>query len=284
MNNTMKTFFLLAGLSLLLVIFGRIIGGPAGAGIAFIFACVINLGAYWFSDKLVLAQTRAVPISEQEIPEVYKIVSDLSARAGLPMPKVYLLPTASPNAFATGRDPEHAVVAVSKGLIELCNAEELAGVIAHELSHIQHRDILISSIAATLAGAIGMLASMLRWGLMFGGGRRQDGERSNPFVLIAVAIVMPFAALLIQMAVSRSREYDADKRGAEICGNPLYLASALRKIDQASRRYAMPDVSPTTAHMYINNPLTGNMASLFSTHPDIEDRIARLEKMASGRA
>lgn len=281
MNNTIKTTLLLTGLTLLLIFFGRMIGGSQGAFFAFVFACVMNFGAYWFSDKMVLAMTRATEISETEVPEIYEIVRKLAAKAELPMPRVYLIPSASPNAFATGRNPEHAVIAVSKGLIELLNVEELTGVIAHEMAHVEHRDILISSIAATLAGAISMLASMVRWAAIFGGGRRYgSGRDSNPVALIVMSLIMPLAAMFVQMAVSRSREYAADRKGAQLCGQPLYLASALRKIAEASGRMPMADTSPATAHLYIMSPLRGGLTSLFSTHPPIEERIARLERMA----
>lgn len=278
MNNTFKTIILLTLLTFLLIFCGRLLGGTKGMYFAFCFACVMNFSAYWFSDKIVLAAYRATEISEDSIPEVYEIVKDLSLKAKLPMPKIYLIPSASPNAFATGRNPENAALAVSKGLIELLNYEELMGVMGHELSHVYYRDTLTSSIAATLAGAIGMLASIVRWGAIFGGSRVR-GTRNNPVALLVMAFVMPAAATLIQLAVSRSREYAADKLGAQLCENPMYLASALRKIDQSSKRIPLQSVSPTSAHLFIVNPLMGSWKGLFSTHPPIEERIARLEKM-----
>ena len=285
MNNIIKTTILLSFLTLLFVFFGDLLGGQNGMMTAFVFACFMNLGAYWFSDKVVLAMYRAQPLPEQEAPEVYAIVRELTQKMNVPMPQIFLIPTAAPNAFATGRNPEHAVVAVTQGILDLLGKEELKGVLAHELAHVQHRDILISSIAATLAGAISMLASMLRYALMFGGNRRDErGEEANPLVLLAMSIVIPFAALLIQLAVSRSRESDADEEGGVSCGNPLYLASALKKLDAESKRIPMREVNPATSHLFIVNPLKGDaFAKLFSTHPPIEERIARLEKLARER-
>ena len=282
MNNFLKTTLLLGGLTVLLVLFGQAVGGPDGMMTAFLFACVMNLGAYWFSDSIVLAMSRAVPLPEENAPEVYAIVRELTAEAGLPMPKIYLIPSTALNAFATGRNPQHAAVAVTEGIVSALNQEELKGVLAHELAHVEHRDILISSIAATLAGAISMLASMLRYALMFGGGRRNErDEETNPLVLLVMAVVIPFAALLIQMAVSRSRESDADERGARLSGNPLYLAGALRKLDAAREQIPLAGVNHAAAHLFIVNPLKPDFfAKLFSTHPPIEERIARLEEMA----
>lgn len=280
--NFFKTAFLLTALTLLLVFVGGSIGGEQGMMTALIFACVINLGAYWFSDKLVLAMYRAEPLEESEAPAVYRIVRDLTQKAGMPMPKVYRIPTQAPNAFATGRNPRHAVVAVTQGILELLSEEELKGVLGHELVHVEHRDILIASIAATIAGAISMLTSMARWALMFGGGRRDERkEGANPLVLLVMVIVAPLAALLIQLAVSRSREFDADEGGAHLAGNPLYLASALRKLEAGIRRTPMLEATPATAHLFIVNPLRGGgIAKLFSTHPPLEERIERLERMA----
>lgn len=282
MNNVLKTTLLLTALTGLLLFFGQAIGGRSGMMTAFIFACVMNFVAYWFSDKIVLAAYRAQPLPEDQAPEIYAIVRDLAAHADIPMPRIYLIPSAAPNAFATGRNPKNAVVAVTQGIFELLNAEELRGVLAHELGHVLHRDILTSSIAATLAGAIGMLANMARWTLMFGGSQREDNHRGgNPVALLFMAILMPIAAMLVQMAVSRSREYHADEAGARLCGNPLYLASALQKLENASRRTPMFQTDPTTAHLFIVNPLKGSaLATLFSTHPPIEERIARLERLA----
>jgi heat shock protein HtpX len=281
--NFFKTVFLLTALTLLLVFIGGSLGGQQGMIFALVFASVMNLGAYWFSDKLVLMTYRAQPLSESESPAVYRIVRELAEKAGMPMPKIYLIPSQAPNAFATGRNPRHAVVAVTHGILALLNEEELKGVLGHELAHVEHRDILIASIAATLAGAISMLASMARWALMFGGGRRdsREGGGSNPFVFLVMAIVAPIAALLIQLAVSRSREFQADEGGAKLAGNPLYLASALRKLDAGVRRIPMLEATPTTAHLFIVNPLRpAGFAKLFSTHPPLEERIERLETMA----
>ena len=281
--NFFKTVFLLTALTLLLIFFGGTIGGQQGMTYAFIFACVMNLGAYWFSDKLVLASYRARPLPEEEAPPVHRIVEELAASAKMPKPGIYLIPSQTPNAFATGRNPRHAVVAVTQGILGLLSDEELKGVLGHELSHVRHRDILISSIAATIAGAISMLSSMARWALMFGGSRRDRREEggANPLVLLVMAIVAPIAALLIQLAVSRSREYDADKGGAELSGNPLSLASALKKLEVGVQRIPMMEATPTTAHLFIVNPLrAGALAKLFSTHPPIEERIERLERMA----
>ncbi|MDD5671642.1 MAG: zinc metalloprotease HtpX [Candidatus Omnitrophica bacterium] len=282
MSNVVKTFILLVTLTLLLMIFGEAVGGVNGMMTAFVFACVMNFAAYWFSDKMVLAMYRAQPIAESDAPDVYEIVHKLTSKAGLPMPKIYLIPSAAPNAFATGRDPNHAVVAVTQGIMEILTYEELEGVLAHELSHVKHRDILIATIAATLAGAVSMLASMVRWVFMFGGGGGRDDRREgNPLVLLIMAIVVPIAAMLVQLAVSRSREFDADASGGELAGNPLYLASALRKLEAGAKQQPMYNAEPATAHLFIVNPLTGGgFAKLFSTHPPTEERIARLEKMA----
>lgn len=276
MSNVLKTTFLLGALTGLLLMFGQIFGGRMGMIIAFGFAVVMNFGSYWFSDRIVLAMYRAKPINESDDPELFSIVRNLASRAGLPMPRVYRIPQPTPNAFATGRNPENAVVAVTDGIRSLLTTEELSGVIAHELAHIGHRDILISSIAATLAGAIMMLASMARWALIFGGGRDRD---NNPFGALLMAILAPIAAIIIQMAVSRSREYQADKTGARIAGNPDSLASALEKLTIASKKVPMAS-SPATSHMFIVKPFSGRgMLSLFSTHPPVEKRVARLREM-----
>lgn len=282
MSNVVKTFLFLTLLTLLFVFLGQLIGGQEGALIAFIFACVMNFGAYWFSDKIVLSMYHAQEISESSFPEIFSIVHQLCEEKKLPLPKIYLIPSAAPNAFATGRNPHHAVIAVTQGILDLLGDEELKGVLAHELAHIQHRDILIATLAATFAGAISMLASMARWSLMFGGGRSNDREgHQNPLGLIFMVILIPIAATIIQLAVSRSREYHADEEGGQWCGNPLYLASALRKLDLGSKRLPMRNAEPATAHLFIVNPLHGGgLMNLFSTHPPIEERIARLEKMA----
>ncbi|MCJ7501317.1 zinc metalloprotease HtpX [bacterium] len=276
MTNVFKTTFLLGTLTGLLLLFGQVFGGRQGMIIAFGFAIVLNFGSYWFSDKIVLAMFRAKPISESDDPELFSIVRNLATRAGLPMPRVYRIPQPTPNAFATGRNPENAVVAVTDGIRSLLTPEELSGVIAHELAHIGHRDILISSIAATLAGAIMMLANMAKWALIFGGGRDKD---NNPFGALLMAILAPIAAIIIQMAVSRSREYQADQTGARIAGNPDSLASALEKLTVASKRIPMAS-SPATSHMFIVKPFSGrSVLGLFSTHPPVEKRIERLREM-----
>ena len=282
--NTLKTTFFLAILAVLFVAIGSLLGGKNGATMALIMAGVMNLGAYWFSDKIVLAMYRAKEVAERDAPELHSIVRQLTVRAQLPMPRVYIMDNPTPNAFATGRNPEHAAVAVTTGILNLLSREELSGVIGHELAHIKNRDILISTIAATIAGAISYLAHMAQWGLMFGG--RRDNEDRNPLgsvIGIFIMILAPIAAMLIQMAISRSREYKADESGATVCGNPLALASALKKLQTGVRRIPM-QANPSTAHMFIVSPLTGGgMLSLFSTHPPIEERIARLEAMSARR-
>jgi heat shock protein HtpX len=272
--NTIKTTFLLAALTALFIVVGYFLGGNAGMIIALVIAGVMNFVSYWFSDKIILAAYRAKPISREEAPEVYRIVEDLTAKAGLPMPKIYVLPHDAPNAFATGRNPEHSAVAVTQGLIKMMNYEEIQGVLAHELSHIRHRDILIGSVAATIAGAIMVLANMARWAAILGTGSRDDN--GGAIGLLVTAIVAPIAAILIQMAISRSREYKADAGAAQITGNPYGLASALRKLGEASKRIPMK-ASQTTSHLFICQPFSGRaMLSLFATHPPIEERIKRL--------
>ena len=280
--NTFKVFFLMLVLTVLFILVGTAIGGRNGAVTAFIFAALINFVSYWFSDKIVLRMYGAREVSQSEAPELYGVVAELTSKASLPMPKVYIMENETPNAFATGRNPEHAAVAVTTGIMRILSKEELMGVIGHELSHIQHRDILISTIAATMAGAISMLASMARWGAMFGGTRSDDDERGgggNFIVVLVVSIFASIAAMLIQMAISRSREYYADEGGAHL-SHPLSLAKALGKLEVASQRIPM-QANPSTAHMFIVNPLRGGgVLSLFSTHPPMEERIARLEEMA----
>ncbi len=281
--NFIKTVFLLTGLTLLLMFFGQALGGQQGMMVALVFACIMNFGAYWFSDKLVLAMYRAQPLSEADQPMVHRIVQRLAQKANIPTPKIYLIPTPAPNAFATGRNPSHAVMAVTQGILSILNEEELEGVLGHELAHVLHRDILIATVAASIAGAINMLSSMARWSLMFGGGRRdnRDREGGNPLALLVMAIVAPLAAMLIQLAVSRSREFSADEGGSQLTGQPLNLASALRKLEAGSKRIPMLEATPTTAHLFIVNPLTGGgLMKLFSTHPPMEERIARLERLA----
>ena len=280
--NRFKTFLLMLVLTVLLVIVGSAIGGRSGAVYAFIFAALMNFFSYWFSDKIVLRMYGAKEVTQSESPQLYGIVAELTSKASLPMPKVYIMENETPNAFATGRNPEHAAVAVTTGIMRILSKEELMGVIGHELSHIQHRDILISTIAATMAGAISMLATMARWGAMFGGMRSDDDEGrggGNMLVVLFVSIFASIAAMLIQLAISRSREYYADEGGAHL-SHPLSLAKALGKLEVASQRIPM-QANPSTAHMFIVNPLRGGgVLSLFSTHPPIEERIARLEEMA----
>lgn len=283
--NTMKTVLLMALLTVLLVIAGNLIGGQQGALIALIFAAVMNFFSYWFSDKIVLAMYGAQQVTEAEAPRLYSLVRRLTTHANLPLPKIYIIPSATPNAFATGRNPQHAAVAVTEGLLNLLSEDELAGVLGHELAHVKHRDILIGSVAATIAGAITYLAHMAQWAMIFGGGRRDDEGRGNPIAALAMIILAPLAAMLVQMAISRSREYAADAGGAEIAGNPLWLANALRKLEVGVQRRPMEQANPATAHMFIVNPLRGGgFLTLFSTHPPVEERIRRLENMAYGRA
>ena len=279
--NTIKTGLLLGALTGLLMLIGGLFGGQQGVVIAFIFAMVMNFGSYWFSDKIVLRMYNAQAVSENEAPELYATVKNLALKASMPMPRVYISPGDTPNAFATGRNEQHAVVAVTEGILRILGRDELEGVIAHELTHIRNRDILIGSIAATLAGAIVMLANMAQWAAMFGGASRDDDEGggSNIVGLILMAVLAPIAATLIQMAISRSREYLADAGGAKISGKPYGLAGALDKLSRASQTMPM-EANPSTAHMFIVNPLTGrSLMNLFSTHPPIEERIARLRSM-----
>lgn len=278
--NFLKTMLLLTGLTALFMFIGGMLGGQSGMTAAFIFACFMNLGAYWFSDKLVLAMYRGRLISRDESPRLYSMIEQLSASAGLPMPKVYIIPSRSPNAFATGRNPSHAAVAVTEGLLDLLDDNEIFGVLAHEMAHIRHHDILIASIAATLAGAIGLLADMSRWALIFGGTYQRDNRRAHPAALILTALFAPLAALLIQTAVSRSREYAADEAGARLCGNPLYLANALRRLEFGTAQIPMREANPGTAHLFIVSPLAAEgFVNLFNTHPPLRDRITRLEQM-----
>ncbi len=275
MYNTLKTTVLLAALTALIILIGRFFGGQQGMIIAFVLAIVMNFSSYWFSDKIVLSMYRAQPLEPHQAPRLFSTVERLTQQAGLPMPRLYILPHDSPNAFATGRNPSHAAVAVTQGLLRILDERELEGVLAHELSHIKDRDILIGSIAATLAGAIMLLATMARWGAIFGGFGGDDDE-GGILGLLLVAILAPIAALLIQLAISRSREYMADAEAAKIAGNPYGLADALRKLSHASRRVPLR-ASPPTSHLFIVRPLSGRgMANLFSTHPPIEERIKRL--------
>ena len=281
-----RTTLLLGALTGIIMGIGHLLGGSQGLVIAFVFAVIMNFGSYWFSDKIVLAMYSARQVSEAEAPMLYRIVHNLALRAGMPMPKLYIIPSESPNAFATGRNPQHAAVAVTEGILRLMNERELTGVLAHELSHVKNRDILISSIAATLAGVIMMVANMMRWAAIFGGMSRDNDREGGGGILglIAMSIFAPLAAMIIQMAISRTREYAADATGARTSGDPLGLASALEKLGAASQRIPL-DASPQTSHLFIVNPLSGrSLMQLFSTHPPLEDRIERLRTMAGQRA
>ncbi len=278
--NTLKTTLLMALLTVLLVSLGGALGGRGGMGIALVMAAGMNFFSYWFSDKMVLSMYGAQEISESDDPRYYGVVRRLAQRAGLPMPKVYLINTETPNAFATGRNPQHAAVAATSGILRILSEDELAGVIAHELAHVKNRDILISSIAATFAGAITYLAHMAQFAAIFGGGRNDDDEGGGIFGMILMAILAPIAAMLVQMAISRSREFGADAGGASISGTPLALANALQKLEMGNQQIPM-EATTATAHMFIVNPLTGGgLMSLFSTHPPMAERIARLQEIA----
>jgi len=280
--NGFKTVILLTLLTVLFLFIGGMLGGRQGMMVAFVFAMLMNFISYWFSDKIVLKIYRAREIQEAENPRLYRIVRSQAQMAGLPMPRVYIIPTNSPNAFATGRNPSHAAVAATEGILSLLADDELEGVVGHELAHVKNRDILTQTIAATIAGAISMLAYMARWATFFGGSGGRDDNRGggNPIALLAMAILAPIAAMIIQMAISRSREYAADAEGARISGRPLSLASALRKLHNGQVRRPL-EANPSTAHLFIVSPLSGRgLANLFSTHPPVEERIARLEKMA----
>lgn len=278
-KNTFKTGILLAALGGLMIYLGDLFGGTSGAAIGLFLGVAMSFGSYWFSDKLAIAASRAKPVTEAEAPVFYRLMYDLTQRANLPMPRLYVIPSDQPNAFATGRNPQHAAVAVTQGITQVMNEEELRGVLAHELAHVKHRDILISSVAAAVAMAITFAARMAMWGAMFGGmGRSDDDEGGNVFGLLAMMILAPLAAMLIQMAISRSREFEADRGAAEMIGTGEPLARALEKLELASKRVPM-NVNPAMAQAFIINPLTGRKASfakLFSTHPPTEERIARL--------
>ena len=279
-----KTAFLLTLLTLMFIAIGGLLGGRSGMMTAFFFALVMNFVSYWFSDKIVLAMYRAKPVTETEAPELVKAVKYLAQLDNIPMPKVYIIPTQAPNAFATGRSPNHAAVAATEGILKILNQDELIGVLAHEMSHVKNRDVLISTIAAVIAGAVYMLADMARWSMMWGGGNRdrnrEGGGGFQVIAMILVAILAPIAAMLVQMAISRSREYQADESGARLCRKPLALASALQKIHSVAAQVPM-DANPATAHLFIVNPFTaGGLVNLFSTHPPIERRIEILESIA----
>lgn len=283
MANRIKTYFLLGLLTVLFVFIGSLFG-KNGMIIAFIIAIGLNWFSYFFSDKIVLAMYRAKETTESSYPQLHRIVEELAVNAGIPKPKIYIIPSETPNAFATGRDPNHAAVAVTEGIMSLLNENELKGVLGHELTHVKNRDILISTVAATIAGAITLIARMIQWAAIFGGFGGDDDRDGNIFSLIAMlifAILAPIAAIIIQLAISRSREYLADEGGAKICGNPLYLANALRKLSEGVKAVPMRTANPSTSHLFIVNPFSGkSLINLFSTHPPIEERIKRLENMA----
>lgn len=281
--NRLKTVILLATLTALFLWIGQQLGGPAGFRFALIFAFIMNFGSYWFSDKIVLRMYGAQPITESDAPELFSTVRNLATKMNIPMPKVYLIPQESPNAFATGRNPEHAAVAVTGGIMRLLSREELEGVLAHELGHVKNRDTLISTIAATIAGALSHLANMAMWGMMWGGGRRDSEDRGggHPLIGLLGIVLAPIAASLIQLAISRSREFMADETGANLTGNPLALAGALKKIEGWKREVPLEGGTPATAHLFIINPFSSEgLAHLFSTHPSTTERVRRLEEMA----
>jgi heat shock protein HtpX len=279
MSNQFKTVFLLGALTAIIIWFGQAVGGTNGMITALIMAAAMNFFSFWFSDKIVLRMYGAQEVSPQDAPELHGMVSDLAREAGVPVPRLFVIPQDTPNAFATGRDPAHAVVAVTQGIVRLLSPEELKGVLAHEMSHVRNRDILIQSVAATLGGAIMVLADMFRFSAMYAGGRGEEGQQRGGLHMLLFAMLAPFAAMLIQMAISRSREYIADETGARLCHNPESLASALEKLHLANQQMPMP-VNPATENMFIVSPLTGGgLMSLFSTHPPIEERIACLRAM-----
>lgn len=279
MNNQLKTVFFLSLLTGILLLFGQMLGGKQGLVIAFIFSLLMNIGSYWFSDKIVLAMYRAKRVDYEDAPFLHQIVEELAQKAGIPKPAIYILPQEIPNAFATGRSPKKGVVAVTEGILRLLSPEELKGVLAHEIGHIKNRDILIQTVAATIAGVVMFLANMVKWAALFGFGRSDEEEGANPLAALLLALIAPIAATLIQLAISRSREYLADETGAKLSGNPEYLARALEKLEAYSRGMRA-EVNPATAHMFIVNPLSGSsLLNLFSTHPPIEERVRRLREM-----
>ncbi len=282
--NRMKTFFLMVVLTIIFVALGSMIGGSAGGSFMFVIALIMNFVSYWFCDRIVLSMYSAKEASQSEYTQLYSIVNNLSQKASIPMPRVYIVENESPNAFATGRDPSNGVVAVTTGIMRILSRDELEGVLAHEMSHIKHRDILIQTVAATLAGAITMVANWARFAAFFGGGSSDDEGGSNIFSVIIFSIIAAFAAMLIQLAISRSREYLADDGGARLTGNPLFLSEALKKLHTGIARSPMNDANPSTAPLFIMNPFTAKgVLSLFSTHPPIEERIKRLEDLAYRR-
>lgn len=277
--NTLKAWLLMGALSVLLVLMGSALGGRSGALLFFMIALAMNFFSYFYSDKIAIKMTRSYPVSEDQAPELYAIVKRLSDRAGLPMPKLYVTPSPQPNAFATGRNPANSAVAVTEGIMRLLNRSEVEGVLAHELAHIKNRDVLVGTIAATLAGAVTMLANAFQWAAIFGMGRSEDEEGGGMLGGLIMAFIAPIAAMIIQMAISRSREYSADATGAQIAGSPEGLSNALLKLESASHRLPM-EVNPAASHLFIVNPLSGrSMMRLFSTHPPIEERVQRLRSM-----
>lgn len=282
--NRIKSVMLLTLLSVLLMAIGGMVGGRSGAMIMFFISLVINFFTYWNCDTIALRSYNAQPLTKEEVPELYELVEDLTKRAHMPMPRLYVIPTAVPNAFATGRNENHAAVAVTEGLISMLDRDEIAGVISHELSHIKHRDTLIMTLSASIAGAISMLANMAQWAAIFGGGRDEDGNSTSPVALMVIAVIAPIAAAVIQMALSRSREFMADASGAAISGKPLALASALAKLDDYAHHRVMSHATPASSGLFIINPLAGvrsTMVNLFSTHPSTEERIKRLREIAA---
>ncbi|AGA69706.1 Heat shock protein [Desulfitobacterium dichloroeliminans LMG P-21439] len=278
-GNQLKTVLLMSLLTVLVILAGGALGGRGGMQMAFLFAMVMNFGSYWFSDKMALAMTKAVPLSREQSPELYETVENLADNAGLPMPRLYMTPSPQPNAFATGRNPNHAAIAVTQGLMQILNREELEGVLAHEMAHIKNRDILISTLAAVMAGVLTMLANWAQWALMFGGLGGDDDEGGSGLAMLPMIILGPLAAMLVQMGISRSREYLADSTGSEIAGNSYGLANALQKLERSSQVIPM-NVNPSASHMFIVNPLKAKrVANLFSTHPPIEERVKRLYDM-----
>ena len=281
--NRVKSVMLLTLLSLILMAIGGVVGGQNGAMAMFLISLAINVYTYWNSDKMALRAYNAQPLSESQVPELYELVRELCRKAELPMPRLYVIPTDVPNAFATGRNPEHAAVAVTEGILSMLNRDEIAGVISHELSHVKHRDTLIMTLSASIATAISYIANIAQWAAIFGTARDEDGNRSNPIALIVTIVVAPLAASLIQFALSRSREYMADASGARISGKPLALASALLKLDDYAHHRVIPDAKPATSGLFIINPLAGvgGMANLFSTHPSTEERVKKLREIAA---
>lgn len=281
--NRVKSVMLLTLLSLILMTIGGVVGGQNGAMTMFLISLAINFYTYWNSDKMALRAYNAQPLAESQVPELYELVRELCRKAELPMPRLYVIPTDVPNAFATGRDPEHAAVAVTEGILSMLSRDELAGVISHELSHVKHRDTLIMTLSASIATAISYIANIAQWAAIFGTARDEDGNRSNPIALIVTIVIAPLAASLIQFALSRSREYMADASGARICGKPLALASALLKLDDYAHHRVIPDAKPATSGLFIINPLAGvgGVANLFSTHPSTEERVKKLREIAA---